>query len=85
MKDNSNPTFNEELYFRIPILKPELTLEDIINKKTVEQLMNEAIKEELKNRPDISIYLWLDGADVMSDESLGYCRVYVSEIVKAAK
>jgi centrosomal protein CEP76 len=38
MKDNSNPTYNEELFFRMPLLKPELTLEDIINSKTIEQL-----------------------------------------------
>lgn len=36
MKDNSNPTYNEELYFRMPLLKPELTLEDILSNKTTE-------------------------------------------------
>lgn len=31
IKNDPNPTYNEELYFRIPILKKEMTLEDIIN------------------------------------------------------
>lgn len=47
--------------------------------------MKDSIREELRNRPDINIYLWLDGADVLSDESLGYCRVFLSDIQKAAK
>jgi hypothetical protein len=46
-------------------------------------LINEAISEELRNRPDINIQLWLDGADIMTDESLGHCRVFLSEIDKA--
>lgn len=85
MKDNSNPTYNEELYFRMPLMEPKLTIEDRLSNKTLEQVRNEAIREELRNRPDINIELWLDGADVMTDESLGYCRVFLSEIQKAQK
>ena len=36
MRDNSNPTYNEELYFRLPILEPVRTVEDIVNQKTIE-------------------------------------------------
>lgn len=85
MKDNSNPTFNEELYFRIPILVPKLTLDDILNQKTVDMLTHVAIREEIRNRPDINIQLWLDGAEILSDESLGFCRVFLSEIQNATK
>ncbi len=61
MLDNSNPTMNEELYFRIPIMKRKLSLQDRVNNKTEQDLICEAIKDELTNRPDINIQLWLDG------------------------
>jgi centrosomal protein CEP76 len=61
IKDNPNPTYNEELYFRLPILKKKLSLEDRLNQKTEESLLHDAIREELKTRPDITINLWLDG------------------------
>lgn len=66
-------------------MKQELTLDDIINQKTKESLVVDAIREELKNRPDITIQLWLDGADIMTDESLGYCRIMLSEVQNAQK
>ncbi|CAK92929.1 unnamed protein product (macronuclear) [Paramecium tetraurelia] len=85
IKNDPNPSYNEELYFRIPILRKEKTFEDIINQKTDKDLLIDALREELKSRPDITIQLWLDGQDILSDESLGYCRVFLSEIQKASK
>ncbi|CAD8196575.1 unnamed protein product [Paramecium pentaurelia] len=85
IKNDPNPSYNEELYFRIPILRREKTFEDIINQKTDQDLLIDALREELKSRPDITIQLWLDGQDILSDESLGYCRVFLSEIQKASK
>ncbi|CAD8197148.1 unnamed protein product [Paramecium octaurelia] len=85
IKNDPNPSYNEELYFRIPILRREKTFEDIINQKTDQDLLVDALREELKSRPDITIQLWLDGQDILSDESLGYCRVFLSEIQKASK
>ncbi|CAK60259.1 unnamed protein product (macronuclear) [Paramecium tetraurelia] len=85
IKNDPNPSYNEELYFRIPILRREKTFEDIINQKTDKDLLIDALREELKSRPDITIQLWLDGQDILSDESLGYCRIFLSEIQKASK
>ena len=61
IKNDPNPTYNEELYFRIPILKGTLSIEDRLNNKTEASLKVDALKEELKTRPDITIQLWLDG------------------------
>ena len=55
IKNDPNPTYNEELYFRIPILKGTLSLEDRLNNKTEASLIVDALKEELKTRPDITI------------------------------
>ena len=61
MKDNANPTFNEDIYFRMPIKVREKTFDDIINNTSDEELLVDAIREELRARPDITLQLWLDG------------------------
>lgn len=55
IKNDPNPTYNEELYFRIPLLKRTLSIEDRINQKTEADLIVDALREELKTRPDITI------------------------------
>lgn len=66
--DHYSPTFNQTLYFKIPISG------DLNEKKAVQKM-----HEELKSKPIVTLYLWLDLKNG-SNENVGFLRFCIGDL-----
>ncbi|KAL4496977.1 hypothetical protein ABPG72_002133 [Tetrahymena utriculariae] len=86
VKDQMNPDFNEEMVFKIPIIK-STNFFDKVNIVNIVQNQNnvniESMRDELSKRNEVRFSLWVEGNQITSDDNLGIASFNISELASS--